>query len=152
MSYEARIKELGIKLPPAPKPLGAYVPCVRAGELLFLSGVLPMVDGELTSTGKVGGELTIEDGYAASRQAALNALSIAKENLQSLDNVNRVAKVIGYVASAQGFNSQPAVVNGASELFVEIFGDNGKHARVAVGVNELPMDSPMELEVIFKVD
>lgn len=151
MSYEARLRELGIELPPPPKPLGAYVPCVRMDELLFLSGVLPLVDGELKASGKVGGELSIEEGYNAAREAALNVLSIVRENLADLDRVERVVKVVGYVASASGFNSQPAVVNGASELFVEVFGEMGRHARVAVGANELPMNSPVELDVIFKV-
>ncbi|MFQ5815143.1 MAG: RidA family protein [Candidatus Hydrothermarchaeaceae archaeon] len=151
MSYEARLRELGIELPPPPKPLGAYVPCVRVDELLFLSGVLPLVDGELKASGKVGGELSIEEGYNAAREAALNVLSIVRENLADLDRVERVVKVVGYVASASGFNSQPAVVNGASELFVEVFGERGRHARVAVGTNELPMNSPVELDVIFKV-
>jgi enamine deaminase RidA (YjgF/YER057c/UK114 family) len=151
MGYDARLKELGIELPPPPKPLGAYVPCVRACNLLFLSGILPLVGGELKATGKVGGELSEEEGYNSARVAALNALSIARENLESLDGVERVVKVIGYVASASGFRNQPAVVNGASELFVEVFGDNGRHARVAVGVSELPMNSPIELEVIFEV-
>lgn len=151
MSIEAKLKDLGIDLPLPPEPLGAYVPCVRVGELLFLSGVLPLVEGELIATGKVGGELSIEEGQKAARQTALNALSIARKNLETLDKVTRVVKVVGYVASAEGFNSQPAVVNGASDLFVEVFGESGRHARVATGVNELPMNSPIELEVIFKV-
>ncbi|MEE9594359.1 MAG: RidA family protein [Candidatus Hydrothermarchaeales archaeon] len=151
MSIEAKLKDLGIDLPLPPEPLGAYVPCVRVGELLFLSGVLPLVEGELIATGKVGGELSIEEGQKAARQTALNALSIARKNLETLDKVTRVVKVVGYVASAEGFNNQPAVVNGASDLFVEVFGERGRHARVATGVNELPMNSPIELEVIFRI-
>ncbi len=151
MSIEAKLKELGIDLPKPPEPLGAYLPCVRVGELLFLSGVLPLVEGERIATGKVGGELSIEEGQKAARQTALNALSIARKNLETLDKVARVVKVVGYVASAESFNNQPAVVNGASDLFVEVFGESGRHARVATGVNELPMNSPIELEVIFRI-
>lgn len=119
--------------------------------MLYLSGVLPFTNGKLAMVGKVGGEISIEDGCKAARQAGLNALAIAKENLIDLDRVDRVVKVVGYVASANGFNEQASVVNGASDLFFEIFGEKGKHARVAVGVSELPMNSPVELEVVFRV-
>lgn len=151
MGSEAKLMELGIKLPPSPKPLGSYLPCLRVGDLLFLSGVLPLDGNKLIASGKVGGELSVEDGYKAARQAGLNALSIVKEHLLDLDRVVSVVKVVGYVASVAGFNGQPNVVNGASDLFVEIFAEKGKHARVSVGVNELPMNSPIELDVILRV-
>ncbi len=151
MGYEARMRELSLGLPPPAKPLGAYVPAVRSGDLLFLSGVLPMLDGELKYRGKLGKELTVEEGYKAARLAVLNALANAKGELGSLDKVDRVVKMVGYVASAEGFDAQPKVVNGASELLVEIFGENGRHARVAVGVNELPLNSPIELELILRI-
>ncbi len=151
MGYEARMRELGLELSSPAKPLGAYVPAVRSGDLLFLSGVLPMLGGELKYRGKLGRDLTIDEGYQAARVAVLNALANAKGELGSLDKVDRVVKMIGYVASSEGFDAQPKVVNGASELLVEIFGDNGRHARVAVGVNELPLNSPIELELILRI-
>ncbi len=151
MGYEARIGELGLELPPPAKPLGAYVPAVRVGDLLFLSGVLPMKSGELKYRGKLGKELNVDEGYQAARLAVLNALANAKGELGSLDKVERVVKVVGYVASAAGFDTQPKVVNGASELLVGIFGENGKHARAAVGVNELPLNSPIELELTLRI-
>ncbi|MBM2826691.1 MAG: hypothetical protein HW403_755 [Dehalococcoidia bacterium] len=151
MSYEERLKELGITLPPPPRPVAAYVPTVRTGNLLFVSGQVNFLDGKLTHTGKLGAELTVEEGYQACRDAVINALAAIKGELGSLDRVERIVKLVGYVASAPGFHDQPRVVNGASELLVEIFGEAGKHARAAVGAAELPVGAPVEIELIVEV-
>jgi enamine deaminase RidA (YjgF/YER057c/UK114 family) len=151
VSYDARLKELGIDLPAPPKPVATYIPAVRAGELLFLSGVIPFRDGRLVAEGKVGRELSVEQGYEAARVALLNALAIVKGELGTLDRVRKVVRLVGHVASAEGFAQQPAVVNGASDLLVKIFGDAGRHARVAVGAAELPLKAPVELELILQV-
>ncbi|HEU4683576.1 MAG TPA: RidA family protein [Nitrospira sp.] len=151
MSYEARLKSLGLELPQPPTPVATYIPAVRVGELVFLSGVLPMRDGQLVHSGKLGRELTTEQGMDASRLALLNALAIAKQELGTLDRIVRVVKVIGHVASAEGFTEQPQVLNGASDLLVEIFGDAGRHARVAVGAAELPKRAAVEIELILCV-
>jgi enamine deaminase RidA (YjgF/YER057c/UK114 family) len=151
MSFEIRLKELQIELPSPPQPLATYVPAVQAGNLLFLSGVLPMRDGQLAFSGKLGRDLTVEQGVAAARLALLNALAIAKQALGTLDRIARVVKVVGYVASAEGFIQQPQVLNGTSDLLVEIFGEAGRHARVAVGAAELPRGAPVEIEVILSV-
>jgi enamine deaminase RidA (YjgF/YER057c/UK114 family) len=150
-SYESRLAQLQIKLPPPPQPLATYVPAVRAGDLLFLSGVLPMRDGQLAFSGKLGRDLTVEQGVEAARLALLNALAIAKQELGTLDRITRVVKVVGHVASVEGFVQQPQVLNGASDLLVEIFGEAGRHARVAVGAAELPRGAPVEIEVILSV-
>lgn len=151
MSYEEQLKELGIELPQAPKPVATYIPAVRAGNLLFLSGVLPMQNGELVYAGKLGRDLTVEQGMQAAKTAVLNALAIAKQELGTLDRITRVVKVVGHVASAEGFTDQPQVLNGASDLLVEIFGDAGRHARVAIGAAELPRRAAVEIEVILAV-
>ena len=151
MSFEVRLKELQIELPLPPQPLATYVQAVRVGVLLFLSGVLPMRDGQLAFSGKLGRDLTVEQGMEASRLAILNALAIAKQELGTLDRITRVVKVVGHVASAEGFVQQPQVLNGASDLLVVIFGEVGRHARVAVGAAELPRGAPVEIEVIFSV-
>lgn len=151
MSYESKLVQLGIELPPPPKPVATYVPAVRVGDLLFLSGVIPFRDGKLALEGKLGEDLTVEQGYEAARLAVLNALSIARSEIGTLDRVKRVVRLVGYVASAVGFVQQPAVVNGASDLLVKIFEDAGRHARVAVGAVELPLRSPVELELIVQV-
>lgn len=151
MSYENRLKQLEIELPQAPKPVATYIPAVRAGNLLFLSGVLPMQNGQLAYTGKLGRDLTVEQGMQAARTALLNALAIARQELGTLDRITRVVKVVGHVASAEGFTDQPQVLNGASDLLVEIFGDAGRHARVAIGAAELPRRAAVEIEVIFAV-
>lgn len=148
---EARIRELGLVLPAPPKPVASYVPAVKAGRLVFSSGQIPFVDGKLRYQGKVGGELTEADGYQAARVCVLNCLSVIKEVAGTLDNVARIVKVTGYVNSAPGFSRQPFVVNGASDLLVEIFGEAGYHARSAVGVSELPLDAAVELEVIVEL-
>jgi enamine deaminase RidA (YjgF/YER057c/UK114 family) len=150
-TYESRLAELQIELPPPPQPLATYVPAVQAGNLLFLSGVLPMRDGQLAFSGKLGRDLTVEQGMEAARLALLNALAIAKQELGSLDRITRVVKVVGYVASAEGFVQQPQVINGASDLLVAIFGEVGRHARVAVGAAELPRGAPVEIEVILSI-
>lgn len=149
MGYEDRLKELGLVLPAPPKPVATYVPAVLAGNLLFLSGVLPMQDGQLAFVGKLGRDLTVAQGVEAARVAALNALAIAKQELGGLDRITRVVKVVGHVASAEGFTDQPQVLNGASDLLVAIFGEAGRHARVAVGAAELPRRAAVEIEMIL---
>jgi len=128
-----------------------YVPVVRAGDLLFLSGVLPSRDGQLILTGKLGQGITIEQGMEAAKVAALNALAIVRGEVGSLDKVKRIVKMVGHIASAPGFTDQPQVLNGASDLLVQIFGEAGKHARVAVGAAELPRQAPVEIELIVQV-
>lgn len=147
----ARLAELGITLPSVAAPLAAYVPAVRSGSHVYTSGQLPFVDGALPASGKVGGAVTAEQAKDLARVAALNALA-AIDALVGIDSVRRIVKVVGFVASAEGFTGQPAVINGASELLGEIFGDAGKHARSAVGVAELPIGSPVEVELQVEVD
>ena len=151
MSYEAIIEQLGLAIPAAPKPVANYIPVVRVGDLLFLSGVLPSRDGQLIMTGKLGTDLSIEQGIDAAKTAALNALAIVKGEVGSLDRVKRIVKMVGHIASAAGFTDQPQVLNGASDLFVQIFGEAGRHARVAVGAAELPRRAPVEIELIVQV-
>ncbi|MEV4311175.1 RidA family protein [Actinocrispum sp. NPDC049592] len=150
MSWSARLAELGIELPSVAAPLAAYVPAVRSGAHVYVSGQLPFVEGSLPATGKVGAEVSPEEAKDHARTCALNALA-AVHSLVGVDAVVRVVKVGGFVAAAEGFTAVPAVVNGASELFGEVFGDAGKHARAAVGVAELPLGAPVEVEVIFEV-
>lgn len=151
MTYEEKLTSLGLELPEAPKPVATYVPAVQTGNLLFLSGVLPMRNGQLAFTGKLGRDLTVPEGIEAAKVAILNALAIAKQELGSLDRITRVVKVVGHVASADGFAEQPQVLNGASDLLVAIFGDAGRHARVATGAAELPRGAAVEIEVILAV-
>ncbi|OBH03101.1 RidA family protein [Mycobacterium sp. E1747] len=150
MTASARLAELGIALPGVVAPLAAYVPAVRTGDLVYTAGQLPMQSGQLAGTGKVGGRVSPEEGKALARICALNALA-AVDSLVGIDAVTRVVKVVGFVASAPGFNGQPGVINGASELLAEVFGDAGAHARSAVGVSELPLDAPVEVELIVEV-
>jgi enamine deaminase RidA (YjgF/YER057c/UK114 family) len=150
MSASDRLAELGIELPDVVPPLAAYVPAVRTGNLVYTAGQLPMQVGKLVQTGKVGAEVTPEEGKELARTCALNALA-AVHSLVGIDSVTRVVKVVGFVASAPGFHGQPGVINGASQLVGEVFGDAGKHARSAVGVSELPLDSPVEVEIIVEV-
>ena len=150
MSHRARLQELGLQLPAVVAPLAAYVPAVGTGDLVYTAGQLPMVDGELLRTGKVGAEVDVEQGAELARVCAFNALA-AVDALVGLDSVVRVVKVVGFVASAPGFNGQPAVVNGASKFLGEVFGEAGAHARSAVGVSELPLDAPVEVELIVEV-
>lgn len=151
MSYEAKLRELGLTLPALPKPVANYVPVVRVGDLLFLSGVLPSREGQLIMTGKLGAQLTVEQGMEAARVAVLNGLSIIQHEAGSLDQVKRIVKMVGHIASASGFTDQPQVLNGASDLLVSVFGDVGRHARVAVGAAELPRQAPVEIELIVQV-
>jgi enamine deaminase RidA (YjgF/YER057c/UK114 family) len=150
VTISARLAELGITLPAVAKPLAAYVPAVRTGNLVYTSGQLPMQSGELTHIGKVGAEVPPEQGKIAARTCALNALA-AIDALAGIDSVVRVVKLVGFVASAPGFNGQPAVINGASEFLGEVFGETGAHARSAVGVSELPLGAPVEVELIVEV-
>ncbi|HKT33826.1 MAG TPA: RidA family protein [Nitrospira sp.] len=151
MSYESKLKSLGLELPEPPKPVATYVPAVRTGSLLFLSGVLPMRNGQLAFSGKLGRDLSLSDGAEAAKIAILNALAIAKQELGSLDRITKVVKIVGHVASAEGFTDQPQVLNGASDLLVAIFGEAGRHARVATGAAELPRRAAVEIEVILAV-
>jgi enamine deaminase RidA (YjgF/YER057c/UK114 family) len=146
----ARLAELGLVLPAVAAPAGAYVPAVVTGNLVFTAGQLPFVDGALPATGKVGSAVTAEEAARLTRQAALNALAAAADAIGSLDRVTRVVKAVVFVNSAPGFTAQPTVANGGSELLGEVFGDAGRHARSAVGVAELPLDSPVELELILE--
>ena len=150
MTASERLAELGIILPAVAKPLAAYVPAVRTGSLVYTSGQLPLQAGDLTHTGKVGAEVTPEQAKVAARTCALNALA-AIDALVGIDAVIRIVKVVGFVASAPGFSGQPGVVNGASEVLGELFGDAGAHARSAVGVSELPLGAPVEVELIVEV-
>lgn len=151
MSYEQKLTQLGLTLPAPPKPVANYVPVVRVGDLLFLSGVLPSRDGQLIMTGKLGQNLSIEQGMEAARVAVLNGLSIIRQEAGSLDRVKRIVKMVGHIASAPGFTDQPQVLNGASDLLVSLFGDVGRHARVAVGAAELPRQAPVEIELIVEL-
>ena len=155
MSVAQRLSELGITLPPVAAPVAAYVPAVRSGSLVWTSGQLPFVDGALPATGKVGvGEGLVDPAVAAdlARTAALNALAAVAELAGSLDRVKRVVKVVGYVASDPSFTGQPGVVNGASELLGQVLGEAGVHARSAVGVAVLPLDSPVEVELVVELN
>ncbi len=146
----ARLAELGLELPAIAAPLGAYVPAVRSGSHVYVSGQLPLADGKLSATGKVGAEVSPEEAQRLAARCALNALA-AIDALVGLDAVVRVVKVTGFVASAAGFTGQPGVLNGASDLFGEVFGPAGRHARSAVGVAELPLGAPVEVEVVVEV-
>jgi enamine deaminase RidA (YjgF/YER057c/UK114 family) len=150
MSVAARLEELGLTLPAVVPPVAAYVPAVQTGNLVYTSGQLPMVDGELPAVGKVGAQVTAEQGKELARTCALNALA-AIDALVGIDSVVRVVKVVGFVASSPDFTGQPGVINGASELLGEVFGDQGRHARSAVGVAALPLDAPVEVELIVEV-
>lgn len=152
MSYEQKLIQLGLALPAPPKPVANYVPVVRVGDLLFLSGVLPSRDGQLIMTGKLGQNVSIEQGMEAARVAVLNGLSIIRQEAGSLDRVKRIVKMVGHIASAPGFTDQPQVLNGASDLLVSLFGDAGRHARVAIGAAELPRQAPIEIELIVELD
>jgi enamine deaminase RidA (YjgF/YER057c/UK114 family) len=147
---DERLAELGISIPQVAKPVAAYVPAVVSGSLVFTAGQLPFVDGALPTTGKVGADVDPETAKALARTCVLNGLAAAHGVIGSLDRITRVVKVVGFVASSPDFTGQPGVINGASELLGEIFGDAGAHARSAVGVAVLPLDSPVEVEFIFE--
>ena len=151
MSARARLTELGLELPPVVPPVAAYVPAVRTGNLVFTAGQLPVSEGRMEVTGKVGAMVTPEQAKELARTCALNALA-AVDSLVGLDKVVRVVKVVGFVASAPDFTGQPGVVNGASELLGDVFGDAGQHARSAVGVASLPLDAAVEVELVVEVD
>ena len=148
---EERLASLGISLPPAPKPVAAYIPCVRTGELLFVSGQIPLEGGTLIATGTVPGQVSVEEAARCARRCAINALAVAKAELGSLDRVRRVVRLGVFVASDPGFADQPKVANGASELMQQVFGESGRHARAAVGSVALPLGAPVEVEIIFEV-
>ncbi|MEU7742966.1 RidA family protein [Nonomuraea sp. NPDC049158] len=151
MTPEEKIAELGLTLPEVVAPLAAYVPAVRTGDLVYTSGQLPMVDGKLAQTGKVGAEVGLDDARELARICALNALAALKSEVGDLRKVVRIVKVVAFVASDPAFTQQPQVANGASELLAEVLGEAGKHARSAVGVASLPLDAPVEVELIAEV-
>ena len=148
---EEKIKTLGYDLPEAPKPLAAYIPVTRVDNLIFTAGQLPMVEGKLISEGKLGNEVSDEVGIMAAEICAINCLSVIKSEIGDLDNIEQIVKVTVFINSADGYITQPKIANGASEFLVNIFGESGKHVRSAVGVNELPINSPVEIEMIVKV-
>jgi enamine deaminase RidA (YjgF/YER057c/UK114 family) len=148
---EERLADLGLTVPEVAKPVAAYVPAVRSGNHVFTSGQLPMREGTLITTGKVGGEVTPEQAVECARQCALNALAAVRAEVGDLSAVKRIVKVVAFVASVPEFTGQPGVANGASELFGEVFGDLGQHARSAVGVPVLPLDAPVEVELVVEV-
>jgi enamine deaminase RidA (YjgF/YER057c/UK114 family) len=152
MSVEETLQGLGLSLPEPARPLASYVPAVQTGNLVYTSGQLPTQSGELRWRGSVGDEVTPDDAYQASRVAVLNALAAIKSVVGDLDRVRRVVRVTGYVASAAGFTDQPSVINGASDLLLELFGEAGKHSRAAIGVYQLPRDAPVEIDLIVEVE
>ena len=149
---EARLKDLNIELPEVPKPLAAYIPAKQAGQLIFTAGQLPMVNGELFLKGLLGQDVEIEDANKAARICTLNGLAAIKGLIGDLDKIKQIVRVVGYVASVPKFTQQPAVINGASELLLEIFGDKGKHARSAVGMAVLPLNASVEVELTVEVN
>ena len=151
MSVEDRLRELDIELPPAPKPVASYIPVAQAGGLAFVAGQGAIVDGAVLHPGHLGAEVSVEQGQEAARRCAVQALAALKEELGSLDRIRGIANLTVYVASAPGFTDQPLVANGASDLLVELFGDAGRHARAAVGVNELPLGLSVEVAVVAEV-
>ncbi|WP_394282346.1 RidA family protein [Corynebacterium sp.] len=150
-NWTARLQELGIELPTVAAPVAAYVPATQVGNQVWTSGQLPFVNGELPATGKVGADVDQDTAYDLARTAVLNAIA-AVDDLVGVDKISRVLKIVGFVSSDVDFHAQPAVINGASEALVEIFGDKGAHARSAVGVAVLPLNSPVEVELIVEID
>lgn len=151
MTPEARLQARGLVLPTAPRPVGSYVPCVQMRDVVYVSGQLPVCDGALIATGKVGGEITVEQGAEAAAQAVLNGLAHIAQQAGGLSRVVRIVRLGVFVNSAAGFTSQSSVANGASDLLYEVFGEAGRHARVAVGVSDLPMNAPVEVELTVQV-
>jgi enamine deaminase RidA (YjgF/YER057c/UK114 family) len=149
-TFDERLAELGVAIPPLAKPVAAYLPAVITGNLVYTSGQLPFIDGALPATGKVGAEVEAETAKALARTCVLNGLAAAHSAIGSLERITRVVKVVGFVASDPSFTGQPGVINGASELLADIFGDAGTHARSAVGVAVLPLDAPVEIEFVFE--
>lgn len=152
VSAERRLLELGLELPEVGAPRYTYVPCVLTGNLLFVSGQVCFKGGELLYRGKVGADVTVAQGQEAARQCALNCLAVVRQHLGSLDRVARIVKLLGFVNSAPGFDGQPLVMNGASDLFASVFGDRGKHARSAIGASELPLQTPVEIEIVVEIE
>ena len=150
-THTERLAALGLTLPPVTAPVAAYVPAVQTGSYIYVSGQVPVADGKVAATGKVGAEVSTEDAAGLARVCALNALAAAANVAGGLDNIGRIVKVVGFVASAPGFNGQPQVINGASELLIEVLGEDGRHARSAIGVAELPLNVPVEVELIAEV-
>ena len=150
MTVSENLERLGVQLPAAPRPVGSYVPVCQAGDLVFVSGVLPFQEGKILQPGKVGRELTVEQGAENSRLAIINALAILQQEIGDLSRISRIVRLTGHVASAEGFVDQPAVINGASDFLVEVFGEKGRHARLALGAFELPLHAPIELELIVQ--
>lgn len=150
MSLRTKLAELGLEIPAASRPVAAYVPATRTGNLIFTAGQLPLVDGEMVATGKVGTDVDVEKAKKLAEICALNCLA-AVETILPAEKIVKIVRVVGYVNGAPGFTNQPAVVNGASELFVELWGDEGKHARSAIGVAELPLNAPVEIELTVEV-
>ena len=148
---EERLAELGLTVPDVPKPVAVYIPALRTGNYVYTSGQLPMRDGQLIATGKVGGEVSQEEAVECARQCALNAIAAVKAEVGELSAVKRVVKVVAFVASTPDFTAQPQVANGVSELLGEVFGEAGRHARSAVGVPVLPLDAPVEVELVVEV-
>ena len=151
-TIEDKLRQMGLELPEPPKPVASYVPCVRTGNLVFVSGQIAREKGVLRFSGHVGGNLTLEEGKQAARLCALNALSAVKQEVGSLERIRRIVKLTGFVACAAGFLDQPKVVDGASVLLIELFGEKGQHARAAVGVSELPLGSAVEVEMIVEIE
>ena len=151
MKVEAKLKELGLQLPEIAKPVAAYVPAVRVANMVYTSGQIPLVKGEVKFKGKLGREFSVADGYEAAKICALNCLAAAKSLIGDLDQIEKVVKVVGFVNSEAGFTDQPKVINGASELLAQAFGPVGEHARSAVGVAELPLGVAVEIEMIFQI-
>lgn len=149
--YEKKLNEMGIVIPEAPKPLAAYIPAIVEGNLVFTAGQLPISSGNLQYKGKLGAEISEEDGQRAAKLCAINCLSVIKSVVGSLDKIDRIVKLTVFISSANGFSGQPKIANGASEFLVDVFGEAGKHVRSAVGVNELPLNAPVEIEMIAKI-
>lgn len=151
MIVEKRLKELGLELPEVPKPVANYLPCVRVGNVLYLGGTVGIYNGVLKHQGKVGAEVSLAEAYESARLCCLNHLATIKAELGDLDRVERIVKVVGYVASAPGFVDQPAVINGQSDLLVELYGERGRHTRLALGISEIGLHAPVETEMTVLV-
>ncbi|MGH2448336.1 MAG: RidA family protein [Chloroflexota bacterium] len=151
MPVEQKLANMGLSLPQTIKPLASYVPAVRTGNLVWISGQVPTQQGQLKARGQIGDEISEDQGYDFAQIAALNALAALKAEIGDLDNVSRIVRITGYVSSSDDFTNQPVVVDGASDLMVKLFGDQGQHARVSVGVSRLPLDAPVEIEMVVEV-
>ena len=148
---EEKLKELGLNLPEPATPVASYIPCIKTGSLIFVSGQLPFKEGKLLYKGKVGKDITVEEGKLAAELCVLNALAVVKKEIGTLDKIKKIIRVSGFVNCTEDFESQPQVINGASDLLVNLFGDKGKHTRIAIGVNSLPLGSSVEIDFIFEI-